>query len=70
MQAGTLRCAFERQQTGDSIGKFVSNRLTTQNVRFRKPVKMDQIIIDKNSYATGGKYDLREIMRHDFEINL
>jgi hypothetical protein len=31
---------------------------------------MDQRIIDKNSYATGGKNGLREIMRWDFGNNL
>ena len=55
MQEGTLRCAFGHQQTDDSTGKYVSNRLRTQNVWFRRPMKMDQSIIDKNSYATGGK---------------
>jgi hypothetical protein len=51
---GIHRCDFNRQQTGDSIGKFVSNLLRNQNVWFCRPVKSDQEDIHQNDYAIGG----------------
>ena len=60
LQAGTLCCAFGYQQTGDSTGKYVSNRLRTQNVWFHISVNIDQRIINQNDYATEEKYSLRE----------
>jgi hypothetical protein len=56
---GTLRCDFERQQNNKSTGKSISNRLRTHNIRFRRPVNIDQRIIDQNDYATGGKIWLK-----------
>jgi hypothetical protein len=59
-----------RQQTGDSTGKSVSNRLRTHNVWFRRPGNIDQGNIHHNDYATWGSEWFKGKMIWDFGNNL
>jgi hypothetical protein len=47
------RYDFNRQQTGDCTGKFVSNRLRTHNVGFANQVTSDQEDINQNDMQHG-----------------
>ena len=46
-------CDFNRQQTGDSTGKFVFNRFRTQNSCFRRPRTTCQEDITKKIMQQG-----------------
>jgi hypothetical protein len=58
------------QQTDESTGKSISNRLRTQNVWFRRPGNIDQGNIHQNDYAIGGSEQFKGKNIWDFGNNL